>query len=176
MEKRVILAFVLSLGVLYAFRWMFTPPTPPPEEAATVQSAEPRPTPAPAAAPVTSTKPPKESAAPAEASPRADVRAEKAEEFAFDTSLYTAMLSNIGGTLKSYKLKAYADAEGKPIELIDGNAGNKLGWPLVLVTGDAALDDVLAKANYAARREGDALSLEFAENGVVARKHFQFSR
>src|SRR6266850_3859916 len=180
MEKRVIFAFILSLAVLYGFRWLFTPPEPAPEAAATVQPVEPPPV-TPATTPEATSPKPANVAAPSSTpssspGPATNLRAEKAEEFVVETPLYTASISNVGGTLRSYKLKAYSDAEGKPIELIDASAGNKLGWPLVLVTGDAALDDVLSKANYVARREGDSLSMEFTENGVHAQKLLQFSR
>src|SRR6266850_756205 len=111
MEKRVIFAFILSLAVLYGFRWLFTPPATVPETAASVQPAEPSPTP-PAA---TSTKPPNAPTASSAPAPATNLRAEKAEEFGFDTPLYTATLSNAGGTLRSYKLKAYADADGKTV-------------------------------------------------------------
>ena len=180
MEKRVIFAFILSLAVLYGFRWLFTPSAPAPEAAATVQPVEPPPATPPTTPEATSTKPANvaaPSSTPSSSSaPATNLRGEKAEEFVVETPLYTASISNVGGTLRSYKLKAYSDAEGKPIELIDSTAGSKLGWPLALVTGDAALDDVLAKANYVARRDGDMLSMEFAENGVHARKLLEFSR
>src|SRR5206468_1581429 len=55
-----------------------------------------------------------------------DLRAEKAEEFEVDTPLYTATFSNVGAVLKSYKLKAYADDKGHPLELIDQSAGSKV--------------------------------------------------
>src|SRR2546426_9825457 len=176
MEKRVIFAFILSLAVLDGFRWLFTPAAPAPEAAATVQPVEPTPATPPTTPEATSRKPASVATPSSSPAPATNLRGEKAEEFVVETPLYTVSISNVGGTLRSYKLKAYSDAEGKPIELIDSNAGSKLGWPWALVTGDAALDDVLAKANYVVRRDGDMLSMEFAENGVHARKLLEFSR
>lgn len=172
MEKRVIIAFVLSFAVLYGFRELFSPPQPPPQPAPVAQNgdASPANTPSPA-----TSGPPVQTALPP-AEPTADVHSEQAEEFVFDTALYTARISNIGGSLKSYELKAYSDAEGHPIELINETAGTKVGWPLALVTGDTMLDETLAKAAFAGRRDGERLMLEFAAGGVHARKTLQFDR
>lgn len=167
MEKRIILAFILSFAVLYAFRALYTPTAPPSEPPAPAQTAEP---------PPTSPAPPPEKE-PAAAEPAAeDIHAEKSEDLVFDSALYTATISNVGAVLKSFKLKAYADAEGKAIELIDQTGGSKLGWPLSLVSGDAALDQTLAKASFVSHRDGDRLVMEFAGSGVYAKKTFQFDR
>ncbi len=172
MEKRVIIAFVLSFAVLYAFRELFSPPQPPAQPAPVAKSGAASPANSPSSAPGGT---PAQTALPP-AEPTADIRSEKAEEFVFDTALYTARISNIGGALKSYELKEYSDAEGHPIELINQTAGTKVGWPLALVTGDAMLDETLAKAAFAGRREGERFILEFAAEGVHARKTVRFDR
>ena len=163
MERRIILAFILSFAVLYGFRALFSPPAPESRPPASVQ------------APAAAANPSVESANPVEPPhPDQTIRAEKAEDLVVDTPLYTATVSNVGGVLKSYKLKAYSDAEGHPIELIEQNAGNKLGWPLTLITGDPTLDEALAKASFLAQRERNRVSMEFASNGVSAQKFLQF--
>jgi YidC/Oxa1 family membrane protein insertase len=100
--------------------------------------------------------------------------AEKPEEFVFSTPLYTATISNIGGVLKSYKLMAYTDGEGRPLELINETAGVKIGWPLALTTGDKSIDEELQKAQFVGRKEGKGLVLEFASNGLHVQKALQF--
>src|SRR2546427_2583766 len=126
MEKRVILAFVLSVAVLYAFRALYSPP-PPAESETSVQTT-------PAGPPNNGSRSSSPPAEKPEAVPAAsgEVHAEKPEDFEIDTPLYTAILSNIGGVLTSYKLKAYPDAEGQPLELIDQTASAKVGWPLAV--------------------------------------------
>src|SRR5262249_31709576 len=104
------------------------------------------------------------------------VVAEKSEEFVFDTPLYIATISNVGGVLKSYKLKAYSDGEGHPLELINEMAGQQIGWPMTLVTGDKAIDDELQKAQFVGVVDGDTLRLQFAANGLQVKKTFHFSR
>src|SRR5436190_20746245 len=170
MEKRVILAFILSFAVLYAFRALFSPP-PPTETPSEVQ----RPTPEPASKSVAPPNPPAEKSELLEASSK-DLRAEKAEEFEVDTPLYTATFSNVGGVLKSYKLKAFSDDKGHPLELIDQSAGSKVGWPLAVTTGDKTLDEELSGAPFVGRKDGDLLSFEKAANGLHVREVFQFDR
>src|SRR5262245_11264299 len=168
MEKRFILAFVLSFLLLYAFRALFAP----------TQSNEPPIAQAPAPAPVntvqTTEKSLPVSAESATAVPAEGIRAEKPEEVSFETARYAATFSNLGGVLKSYKLKDYFNGEGHPLELINQEVGDKVGWPLALVTGDKAVDDQLKNSLFAVERTPDSLVLEFGANGVYARKTLHF--
>src|SRR2546430_3569741 len=123
MKNRFILAFVLSFAVRSAFRGLYSPP-PPPESETTVQTTPVAPS-NPSSLP---SNPPAEKTEAVSAAV-GEVRAEKPEDFEIDTPLYTATFSNIGAVLKSYKLKAYSDGEGHPLELIDQAAGVKVGWP-----------------------------------------------
>ena len=114
MEKRVIIAFVMSFVVLYAFRALYLPPKPGEQQ----QSAQSQPAEAPAPAPV--------QPAPPEVAPSTkhedtvlntprDLRGEKAESFTIDTPLYSATISNVGGVLRNFFLKTYKDGEGYPL-------------------------------------------------------------
>jgi YidC/Oxa1 family membrane protein insertase len=106
--------------------------------------------------------------------PEQESRAEKAEDFVIETPLYTATISNVGGVLKSYRLKGYTDGEGQPLELIEQMSAAKVGWPLTLTTGDKALDDELNVAQFVGHRDADRLSLDFASSGLRVRKNLQF--
>ena len=174
MEKRVILAFVLSIAVMYVFTSLYTARKPP-DPAAGVQTTTTPETPAPAnqiPPPPSGRAEKAEPALPAEQ----EARAEKAEEFVIKMPLYTASVSNVGGVLKSYRLKEYSDAEGNPLELIDQASAAKVGWPLTLTTGDNALDKELNGAQMVAHQEADRLSLDFVSKGLLVRKIFQFDR
>jgi YidC/Oxa1 family membrane protein insertase len=176
MEKRVILAFILSFAVLYGFQALFSPPAPPPgsDVPPPVQNPD-VPAPAPTSPPASNTASSITPARPATPPPAEDVRAEKPEEFTFESPLYTATVSNVGGVLKSYTLKAYTGGEGKPLELINPDVAAKVGWPLQLVTGEAALDETLAGAAFVGRRENEHhVTFEFSSGGVHARKILQF--
>jgi YidC/Oxa1 family membrane protein insertase len=166
MEKRVIIAFVLSFAVLYAFRAYFQPPSTGERQQTTTETATPPPAVPAALAPAVAEKS-SEPAAPAE-----NVHAEKTEELTVDSPLYTAVISNVGAVLRSFSLKDFKDGEGHPLELINQTAGGKVGWPLAIQTGDKAIDDELSKGLFVGRREGASLVFEFAQNGLYARKVF----
>jgi YidC/Oxa1 family membrane protein insertase len=169
MEKRVIIAFVLSFVVLYAFRALYSPPPAPQEEQQSAQSqsvpAVPNPQPT-APVPAVNQEP-----SPTYAE---EVHAEKGENFTIDTPLYTATIANVGGVLTSYRLKAYKDGEGHPVELINQFGGSHAGWPLALMTADPSLSERLNKALFAVRRDGEKTTLEYGSNGLLARKVLQF--
>src|SRR5215471_15479014 len=172
MEKRVILAFVLSIAVMYAYTVLFSPRKPPETETQPQTSAT---------APTNqSPNPPAGAVQNAEAATPAtkelDTQADRPEDFVLDTPLYTATISNVGGVLKSYKLKAYSDAEGHPLELIDQTSAAKVGWPLTVITGDKATDDELNGAQLVGHQDGDRLSLDYVSKGLQLRKTFQFDR
>ena len=170
MEKRVILAFVLSFAVIYAFTSLYSPRPTTTEPAAGVQTSPPLPgketSPAPAI--------PAQKAETALPDSAAEVHGDKSEDFVVETPLYSATISNLGGVLRSYRLKMYSDGEGHPLELIDQTSGPKVGWPLAVTTGDKTLDDQLSGTQFAGHKDGDRLTLEFASNGVRARKIVQF--
>ena len=179
MEKRVILAFVLSFAVLYAFRALYSPP-PASEPAPTEQSTPAVPANKPSPAPLPN-QPEQKTGAPASAStpattppPAQDLHAEKSEDFVMETPLYVATFSNVGGVLRSIKLKMYTDGEGHPLELIDEKSGTRVGWPLSITTGDQKVDEEVNRAQFVGRKDGESLSLEFAGNGIHARKILQF--
>jgi YidC/Oxa1 family membrane protein insertase len=176
MEKRVILAFVLSIAVMYVFTSLYTPRKAP-EPATGVQTTGSAPatqTPT-ASTPITSNTV-AENTQSASSTPEQESRADKPEDFVLDTPLYTAIISNVGGVLKSYRLKAYSDAEGHPLELIDQPAASKVGWPLTVTTGDKAVDEELSGAQFIGHQDGDRLSLDYASKGLSVRKTFEFDR
>jgi YidC/Oxa1 family membrane protein insertase len=104
------------------------------------------------------------------------VQADQAEDFQVDTPLYTATLSNRGAVLKSFRLKApYTDAEGKAIELIDATGAAKIGWPMAISTLDPKIDDQISSANFAVKRDGTNVSMEYAGGGIRVSKALRFN-
>jgi len=169
-NKRVLLAFVLSFGVLIAFRWAFPP--------ATEEPAKPAPAAEPSTAAVPAASNPQEAAVKAPGAADAvvqDIHADQAEETVVETSLYKATLYNEGGILKSFQLtgKNYDDA-GRPLELIDGASATSVGWPLAFATGDSKLDAQLNRALYVVKKDGNKVSLEYAGEGIHALRVMEF--
>jgi len=114
MEKRLILAAALSLGVLLLWEWLVVPRT----------AQRPRLTPSPATAvsPLTSTA---LSATPAATAPAATARALPPavsalapETTTLANSFMRVRLSNRGGVIESLVLLKHTDDEGKPLEIV----------------------------------------------------------
>jgi len=142
MEKRLILAIVLSFLVLALYQMVFiknkpqTPPEPQPQAQTRVPVQPAAPEPKAAEPPV-----------PAEARP-ADAQAfEQAEggaeqQVLVDTSLYQAVWSNRGASLRSWKLKPHLDESKEGLELVSRRAAEVGTFPFFLETQDAELDRV----------------------------------
>src|ERR1044071_5867958 len=108
-QKRLLIALVLSFIVLYGFRTFYPAPPAKDNKAAVEQKAA-----APAAA---APAPPKPApAAPEGPAGTADMQATEDKVVTVETKLYIASVSNVGGVLKSFRLKEYLDSEGKPTE------------------------------------------------------------
>ena len=165
MEKRILIAFLLSFAVLYGARFLY-PPAPPKKPDVETKTPAP-PAPAPAEAPVV-------------AGPAAGqvVQAESEKDETITTPHYEATLSNVGGVLKSFRLTdpKYKDHEGKPTELIDRYAETQVGYPLAIATADTALDRILSEAKFATEMDpsGKKVSMEYRGGGVHAVKVFDF--
>jgi len=103
MDKKTILAVVLSLGVFLAYQMFFAPP-PPPKQAAPAQESK-------QVSKDTATKPPATQAtvgAPkAAAKQTADKKEAAPKDIKVETANYTAIFSTKGAALKSFQLKGY---------------------------------------------------------------------
>jgi YidC/Oxa1 family membrane protein insertase len=164
MEKRLIIAFLLSFVVLYFFRYLTPPPAADKAAVETKTTLPPQP------------EPPAPSSTPAPPPGAETAVADAVKEEPVETPLYRAVVSNEGGVLKSFTLKSpYVDAANKPIELIDSYAGRQVGFPLSITTADPALNKILAEARYVMRREGPLrISLEYRAGGIHTTKAFDF--
>jgi len=184
MEKRLILAIVLSFLVLALYQMVFiknkpqTPPEPQPQAQTQVpvQPAAPEPKAA---------EPP----APAEARPAEAQAFEQAEggaeqQVLVDTSLYQAVWSNRGASLRSWKLKPHLDESKEGLELVSRRAAEVGTFPFFLETQDSELDRVangslfLPSASRLELQDGQTGELKFYYsdgNTVKIEKAFIFT-
>src|SRR6476646_4063529 len=145
MERRVLLAVVLSFVVLYGYQALFPPP---PDQAAKQQQQKPVQSSKAATAPNASAPekanptPSVQGEAPLNAPPA--VRQAPARDVVFDTAEVRGVFTSRGGVLKSWQLKKYHDSEQHPLELIAGHAPADSALPFTLATDDAALSAELA--------------------------------
>ena len=175
MERRVLIAVLLSFVVLYGYQVMF--PVPPesgqkPAEASKAASAPNASAPAPA-------NPTPSVQAPAEAPPGAP--AAPARELVVENSDVRAVFTTRGATLKSWQLKKYRDSSGRPYEMLAGHAPPNAPLPLSIAVDDAALSATLAAAPFVVAAEsGDGSAgwqarLEYDSAGVRVQKTFSIT-
>lgn len=145
MEKRLILAIVLSFIVLLAFQALFfkQPPEQKNAEVPAQGQAAPKSVPLPAVQskaaadqPQASPVPPPKTSAGAPTTPLPVVAAQREESVLVETSLFKAVWSNNGGVLRSWKLKRYLDDKGENMELVFPGPADGNRYPFSLATDD----------------------------------------
>ena len=187
MEKRVLLAVVLSFIVLYGYEALFTPPKPRPKPNAAPAAAN---APPPAATPgqaavATAPAAPPPSEAPQPATPAVAAIVSDTEERAVivENDSVRAEFSTRGGVLKSWRLKKYEDSSRQPLELVPTTVPPGSVRPFSLTVDDAAITATLRQALYKPSatelHPGSSpatLTFEYQDaSGLTARKEFVFT-
>ena len=179
MEKRVLLAVVLSFIVLYGFQLMYPPPEPQNRPAATQSTPSPATTePAPVEKPREGTAP----AAAAQASATPVVHDDRDREIRFENAQVSAAFSSRGAVLRHWRLKNYLGEDGQPLDLVPAMAPPGSPGPFTLAVGDEGADATLAQALFKpsadsidATAAGQRLVFEYVDAaGLAARKEFTF--
>jgi len=184
MERRVLLAVLLSFLVLYVYQVMV--PTPPEQKPAQASKTATAPN---ASAPQASNPAPSvqgapaatgsAAAAPAASTPPAATDAAPARELVVDSPEVHAVFTTRGAALKSWQLKKYHDEQGRPFEMIAGHAPADAPLPFTIATDDAAVAARLAGATFTVSNEaggsGKPWHAQFDysdQSGVHAQKIF----
>jgi YidC/Oxa1 family membrane protein insertase len=155
MEQRLLLVFALTFVVILLFQPLLKKYlSGPPAQAEKPQPAQMAESPA-NVAPVQSRP-----ATPSASSKQASVETETVVE----NDLYRITFTNRGAQVKSWILKKYDDEAGQPLDLVNGAAAAKYGYPLSLWTYDDALRNKLNSALYVPSKSGEVSVLK-AENG-----------
>ncbi|HEX7155045.1 MAG TPA: membrane protein insertase YidC [Thermoanaerobaculia bacterium] len=185
MERRIFLAIVISLAVLWGWAAiapkLFPELVKKPEPAATSTTAPATSTAATTAAPTstTGTAPTPATIAPGSLAPITPVSGQRLQETVVDTANYTARFSNRGAQLVSFRLKHYKEDNGEPVELVKARAPNRLDFPFVIQPANAQLFGPLNQSLYAVteRTERGARILEYrwASGGVAVTKTFRLT-
>jgi YidC/Oxa1 family membrane protein insertase len=183
MERRLLLAILLTFVVLTAYQWML--PKPPPAAGR-----------APAAAPGASTSAPSAAGTGSQASttshseatpapPSQPVIGEGAERtIVVDNGVVHAVFSNRGATLLHWELMQYHDAGGHALDLVPQDVPAELPKPFALTVGDAT-KSALANGAFYKIADGTpatvnatampaAINFEFQDaSGLYVRKQFR---
>lgn len=157
MEKRVLLAFILSTTILALWYYFFAPSPP-----------QPTPSQKPAAAPTRAANEAKTPAETPEAPPAVSV---PEREIRIETPLWTAIFHNRGAVARSWNVhhrpngQILLGADRRPLELIpqEREVIEKLGRPFALRSPEAQLDRILQTATYAVAIEDSTLRIEKGE-------------
>jgi YidC/Oxa1 family membrane protein insertase len=118
--------------------------------------------------------------------PSGNLTAHSEQLFPVDTDFYHIVFSNRGGVVKSWTLKKYLNAAGKPLELVNDKAaevndraGSKIWYPFSYYFRNNApkvkLDETALFVG-AQSPDGLAVTFDYSSGGVTAHKRFQFQR
>ena len=158
MEKRVLIAVLLSFLVLYGYTALFPPPKRP---------VAPKPVAAdiatPAASAQSSTASGAEasrSAPPLEPAAAATVAETAERSIVVETDVVRAVFSNRGGVITSWTLKKYPGADGKPVDLVPAALPANQPRPFTLRLGEdkrtALVNSALFRTSASWRSSTDA--------------------
>jgi len=166
MEKRLLLAFVLSAAILFAWSVIFPPPQrtqPTPASTVPEDTANPEPT-----AQLGTTEIVEEAApAPAPSATDEVFNAEIEEEITLANDDVTVVLTNRGAAVSSYRLANYDNDEGNPVNLVQNVPLPQRSLPLQLVTPEGPDVEL-----YQVERTGSSAVFRWADgqgNAVVKR-------
>jgi YidC/Oxa1 family membrane protein insertase len=169
MEKRVLIAVILSFLVLYAYQAIVPAPKP---KAQTTTAATSRP-------PALTTSKPSTASSQGEAAPRAQPAAtppvsesllakstdatgkaavsaaaletEPAREIRIETTSVIARFTTRGAQLTSWQLKHYVDQQGRLVDMVPADMPENLPRPFALRSEDPAVTERLNRGTYAVR-------------------------
>ncbi|HOW86024.1 MAG TPA: membrane protein insertase YidC [Candidatus Aminicenantes bacterium] len=170
MEKRLVLAIVLSFLVLMGYQYFFVKPEKarlkPPVAADAVSApaavpgtsapAAPQPAPAPSRQEAPAALPPQDLAA---------VAGQAEKDVVVDTPLYRAVWSNKGAVLKSWTLKTHKNNQRQDLEMVPALAGELGRFPFSVGLDDAALAGRLNASLFEA--SGTGLELAAGARGEI---------
>lgn len=165
MERRLLLAILLTFVVLTAYQWMLpkSPPAAPPTSAAAAAGAV--------------SVAPKAPPAAAAAAPLPAVEillADTTEKtIAVDNGVVHAVFSNRGATLTSWQLTKYHDNLGRPVDLIPHDLPADAPKPFALKLGDQTKTARTNTALYSTSHQGGATALDASRARVTLSFEYQ---
>jgi YidC/Oxa1 family membrane protein insertase len=184
MERRLLLAIVLTFIVLTAYQWLVPVPQQPP-----VQRSSPSTTPGATRQPTAAPKPDGATPSPP-AAPVETVEGDTTQRtVTVDNGLVRATFSNRGATLSAWELAAYQGPDGRPVDLVphdvpatqpkpfslkleDPEKTARLDAALFAVTAERAADAIPSSLN--AKTSPVTLSFEYQDaSGLYAQKEFR---
>ena len=182
MERRVLLAVILSFVVLYAYQAL-VPPPPDAAKKAQAASAQSQPPSAKAQAQAPAQSPAASPGQPASTPPEATAGGDAGRDIVVENAWVRAVFSSRGGVIKSYELKKYHDVNGGPLEFVAEHAPAGSPLPFTLAVDDQALSTELATAPFTPSADhldltsggSGTLTFSYERGNIAASKSFQFA-
>ncbi len=170
MEMRLLLAFVLMGLVLFVAPYLQPPAGPKP--------TGPAPTPQRAAQVTQKVAEPESKKSPAALEMPGQISASNLQEHLIDTELYRIKLSNRGAVVRSWELKKFKDQAGKPLQLVNVTALEKVPPPFSIAMKDEKAATLLNYALFVEKPSPDGLGVdyEFSDGKTLCRKSFRFAK
>jgi YidC/Oxa1 family membrane protein insertase len=181
MERRVLIAILLSFVVVYAYQALLPPePVPPPGAARPEASSQPSAPFQPAT--TAAVQPPEQQAAGAAGDIQPLVADTSERDIVVESAAVRAVVTTRGAELKSWRLKKFFDQAGQPLELVPSAVPSGQPLPFALSVGDGQIDGRLRRALYRPSADrltvgpaGSSLSFEYRDAaGLHVRKVFEF--
>jgi YidC/Oxa1 family membrane protein insertase len=184
-ELRILVASLLSMGVILLWAKYFgpKPPAQPPQANRPVQSAPATPGPATSPSAPSSQAPAKapaiSPATPVSVTPRGD---SQERSIIIENTLYRVEISNRGAVVKSWQLKNYKD-DAKPqrvLDVVHPDASQQTGgWPFSVVLDDEQLQNAANGGLYQVSSEGTVhapadVEFTWSDGHLEVTKHFRF--
>jgi len=183
MEKRVLIAVILSFIVLYGYQAMFPPPKPSTSRPPAAQTTTPSTTTITPESPNQVSPKAPSGTTPAASVPAAVLGDASERDITVENSNVQAVFTTRGGALRSWRLKKYHDSAGQPLELVPHTVPPGTARPFTLSVPDTTTSAALAQALF--KPSVDALQVTSGTstlvfdyedaNGLKARKEFAFS-
>ena len=182
-QRRMLLAAVLSAVVMGAYVFLAPRPEPParpqePVDVPELSSVAPDSADGTASAGGPSTAPPGIEAGMVDSA----IEAAAEQTVTVETDTFLVEFTNRGAEVTSWKLKQYNDARGEPLDLVHRDGADRLGNPfrLLLPGGESILgaDEALFSISpgLPVRQAPETLVFEYARDGLGIRKTFAFER
>jgi YidC/Oxa1 family membrane protein insertase len=174
-ERRILLAFLLSMGVLFLWATFFAPPPPPPRPAAEPAAQE-----APATDAAQTPAVPAQVAAP---EPLPAIGAATEQIVVVENELVRVTFSNRGAVVQKWELLGYRDDRRETLDVVHGETAQQLGgWPMSLLLEDGELEKRANEALFEVLpgemrlRAPAELVFRWSDGRMAVSKTFRFDR
>ncbi|MEQ1886081.1 MAG: membrane protein insertase YidC [Bryobacteraceae bacterium] len=185
MEKRLLLFFVLMVGVLAVSQY-FNPAPAPANKTGTSKTEQAKTDQSKSGSTATQPNTAKPGQPPANTQASAgkpaevpgQIQADKEETTTVETDVFRVVFSNKGAVARSWVVKKYKDHDGKPLELINDKALANIAAPFAIAFKGASPSTDPNNALFKLERstDGNELVFQYSDGRALTKKSFRFTK